>query len=69
MTMPTTNAYHLIAIPQKAFHEEIRPKLGTGFDRSFDQHLIELAASRAVSPTPRFLGEYLCLLVESPRGQ
>jgi hypothetical protein len=34
--MPTTNAFHLIAIPQKAFHEEIRPKLGTGFDRSFD---------------------------------
>jgi hypothetical protein len=50
VTMPTTNAFHLIAIPQKAFHEEIRPELGTGFDSGFDQHLIELAASRAVSP-------------------
>jgi hypothetical protein len=47
----TTNALNPITVPQTVLHQEIRAELDTSFDRGFDQHLIELSASRSISPS------------------
>jgi hypothetical protein len=45
------NACDPVVIPQTVLYQEIRTELGASFDRRFNQHLIELAAPRRISPS------------------
>jgi hypothetical protein len=44
------NPFDSITFPAAALHKEVRAKFRPGFNRSFHQHLIELATSRSISP-------------------